>query len=112
MPPSRRRRVAERLKNAQNTYAMLSTFNEVDMTNIMEMRKAFKVNPPLEFRYLAMVVWLRHVSSSGGLREGFQAETVGIAGKASPLGMLKVACHGSQRGRSHKGQLSIKAVPP
>lgn len=37
-----RLRVAERLKNAQNTYAMLSTFNEVDMTNLMEMRKAFK----------------------------------------------------------------------
>ncbi len=43
VPGARHRRVAERLKNAQNTYAMLSTFNEVDMTNIMEMRKAFKV---------------------------------------------------------------------
>lgn len=42
MPPTCRR-VAERLKNAQNTYAMLSTFNEVDMTNIMELRKEFKV---------------------------------------------------------------------
>ena len=38
-----RRRVAERLKGAQNTYAMLSTFNEVDMTAIMEMRKELKV---------------------------------------------------------------------
>lgn len=37
-----RLRVAERLKNAQNTYAMLSTFNEVDMTAIMDLRKAFK----------------------------------------------------------------------
>ena len=33
-----RKRVAERLKDAQNTYAMLSTFNEVDMTNITAMR--------------------------------------------------------------------------
>ena len=33
-----RKRVAERLKDAQNTYAMLSTFNEVDMTNLTEMR--------------------------------------------------------------------------
>ena len=38
-----RRRVAERLKGAQNTYAMLSTFNEVDMTQVMEMRRELKV---------------------------------------------------------------------
>lgn len=37
-----RKRVAERLKGAQNTYAMLTTFNEVDMTNLMEMRNQFK----------------------------------------------------------------------
>jgi hypothetical protein len=30
-----RKRVADRLKQAQNTYAMLTTFNEVDMTNLM-----------------------------------------------------------------------------
>jgi pyruvate/2-oxoglutarate dehydrogenase complex dihydrolipoamide acyltransferase (E2) component len=38
-----RLRVAERLKGAQNTYAMLTTFNEVDMTGLMEMRNAYKV---------------------------------------------------------------------
>ncbi|MEW5303714.1 MAG: hypothetical protein WDW36_006379 [Sanguina aurantia] len=37
-----RMRVAERLKGAQNTYAMLTTFNEVDMTAIMELRNTFK----------------------------------------------------------------------
>eukprot|EP01024_Parvocaulis_polyphysoides_P055078 TRINITY_DN5604_c3_g1_i1.p1 TRINITY_DN5604_c3_g1~~TRINITY_DN5604_c3_g1_i1.p1 ORF type:complete len:245 (+),score=41.79 TRINITY_DN5604_c3_g1_i1:60-737(+) len=37
-----RKRVAERLKGAQNTYAMLTTFNEVDMTNIMAMRSEYK----------------------------------------------------------------------
>ena len=37
-----RKRIAERLKGAQNTYAMLTTFNEVDMTNLMSMRNAFK----------------------------------------------------------------------
>lgn len=37
-----RKRVSERLKGAQNTYAMLSTFNEIDMTNIMEMRSQYK----------------------------------------------------------------------
>jgi 2-oxoglutarate dehydrogenase E2 component (dihydrolipoamide succinyltransferase) len=35
-----RLRIAERLKEAQNTNAMLTTFNEIDMTNIMEMRKS------------------------------------------------------------------------
>src|SRR5690606_29553426 len=30
-----RRRIAERLKEAQDTAAMLTTFNEVDMTNVM-----------------------------------------------------------------------------
>ena len=37
-----RARVAERLKGAQNTYAMLTTFNEIDMTNLMQLRADFK----------------------------------------------------------------------
>eukprot|EP00798_Chlamydomonas_sp_ICE-L_P019885 gene19885-26589_t len=37
-----RKRVAERLKGAQNTAAMLTTFNEVDMTSLMQMRSAYK----------------------------------------------------------------------
>lgn len=37
-----RMRVAERLKGAQNTYAMLTTFNEVDMTGLMDMRNKYK----------------------------------------------------------------------
>ncbi len=36
-----RQRVAERLKDAQNTAAMLTTFNEVDMTASMEMRSNY-----------------------------------------------------------------------
>ncbi len=39
-----RMRVAERLKGAQNTYAMLSTFNEVDMSQLIELRNAYKVS--------------------------------------------------------------------
>lgn len=35
-----RQRIAQRLKDAQNTNAMLTTFNELDMSNIMEMRKS------------------------------------------------------------------------
>jgi len=37
-----RMRVADRLKGAQNTYAMLSTFNEVDMTGLMQLRADYK----------------------------------------------------------------------
>uniref|UniRef100_A0A7E4W0K5 Dihydrolipoyllysine-residue succinyltransferase component of 2-oxoglutarate dehydrogenase complex, mitochondrial n=1 Tax=Panagrellus redivivus TaxID=6233 RepID=A0A7E4W0K5_PANRE len=37
-----RQRIAQRLKDAQNTYAMLTTFNEIDMSNVIEMRKAYQ----------------------------------------------------------------------
>jgi 2-oxoglutarate dehydrogenase E2 component (dihydrolipoamide succinyltransferase) len=37
-----RKRIAERLKQAQNTAAMLTTFNEVDMTNVMALRAHHK----------------------------------------------------------------------
>ena len=43
VPMSRLRRViAERLKEAQNTAAMLTTFNEVDMTTVINLRKQYK----------------------------------------------------------------------
>lgn len=37
-----RQRIAQRLKEAQNTAAMLTTFNEVDMGAVMEMRNQYK----------------------------------------------------------------------
>ena len=37
-----RQTIARRLKEAQNTAAMLTTYNEVDMTNIMQMRSDYK----------------------------------------------------------------------
>ncbi|KYK56710.1 dihydrolipoamide succinyltransferase [Drechmeria coniospora] len=37
-----RLRIAERLKQSQNTAASLTTFNEVDMSNMMEFRKLYK----------------------------------------------------------------------
>ena len=37
-----RKRIAERLKEAQNTAAMLTTFNEVDMSAVMELRKQYQ----------------------------------------------------------------------
>jgi 2-oxoglutarate dehydrogenase E2 component (dihydrolipoamide succinyltransferase) len=37
-----RKRIAERLKEAQNTAAMLTTFNEVDMTAVMALREHYR----------------------------------------------------------------------
>ncbi|PJN92718.1 dihydrolipoamide succinyltransferase, partial [Amaricoccus sp. HAR-UPW-R2A-40] len=37
-----RQTIARRLKEAQNTAAMLTTYNEVDMTASMELRNAYK----------------------------------------------------------------------
>jgi 2-oxoglutarate dehydrogenase E2 component (dihydrolipoamide succinyltransferase) len=37
-----RQRIAERLKQAQNSAAMLTTFNEVDMSRILALRNAYK----------------------------------------------------------------------
>lgn len=43
VPMSRMRQtIAARLKAAQNTAAMLTTFNEIDMTNIIELRNKYK----------------------------------------------------------------------
>lgn len=35
-------RISERLKQSQNTAAALTTFNEIDMSSLMEMRKLYK----------------------------------------------------------------------
>jgi 2-oxoglutarate dehydrogenase E2 component (dihydrolipoamide succinyltransferase) len=37
-----RRRIAERLKEAQNTAAMLTTFNEADMSEVMDLRERYR----------------------------------------------------------------------
>ncbi|CAI5452236.1 unnamed protein product [Caenorhabditis angaria] len=37
-----RMRIAQRLKDAQNTYAMLTTFNEIDMSGVIEMRQKYQ----------------------------------------------------------------------
>ncbi|TVU29948.1 hypothetical protein EJB05_21544 [Eragrostis curvula] len=42
--PRLRKRIANRLKDSQNTFAMLTTFNEVDMTNMMKLRSDYKDN--------------------------------------------------------------------
>ena len=37
-----RQKIAERLKESQNTAAILTTFNEVDMTEVMALRSEYK----------------------------------------------------------------------
>lgn len=37
-----RKRIAERLKDSQNTAAMLTTFQEVDMGTLIDLRKRYK----------------------------------------------------------------------
>ncbi|KAJ3293972.1 2-oxoglutarate dehydrogenase complex E2 component [Borealophlyctis nickersoniae] len=40
--PRMRLKIAENLKKSQNTAASLTTFNEIDMSNVIEMRKKYK----------------------------------------------------------------------
>ena len=58
-----RQTIAKRLKQAQENAALLTTFNEVDMTNIMEMRKEnqqiFKARIKLVSPFLLKHVLLR-----------------------------------------------------
>ena len=44
-----RQRIAERLKEAQNTAAMLTTFNEIDMSHVMSARDTYR--DPFEKRF-------------------------------------------------------------
>ena len=55
-----RKRVSERLKGAQNTFALLTTFNEVDMTNLMELRKKYKV---LRILFIVYLKQMKHVTN-------------------------------------------------
>lgn len=75
-----RKRTAQRLKESQEVTASLTTFNEVDMTAITEMRKKYQVRggparrdegpaPPLEGRAVEGVYGHR-VSNFRRAREG------------------------------------------
>lgn len=65
-----RLRIAERLKESQNTAASLTTFNEVDMSSLLEMRKLYK----------------DEVLKKTGIKFGF----MGAFAKASCLAMKEV----------------------
>ena len=55
-----RRRIAERLKQAQNTAAMLTTFNEVNMQPVMDLRsryrEAFKAKHGVDLGFMSFFV--------------------------------------------------------
>lgn len=65
-----RLRIAERLKEAQNTAASLTTFNEVDMSAVMALRKKYK----------------DEIIKSKGIKFGF----MGLFSKAATLAMKEI----------------------
>ncbi len=74
-----RKRIAERLKEAQNTAAMLTTFNEVDMGAVMDMRKRYRESFEkkhgvrlgfMSFFTSAVVAALRELPAVNGSIEG------------------------------------------
>ena len=69
-------RIAERLKEAQNTAASLTTFNEVDMSNLIQFRKQ----------------WKDYVEKEYGVRLGFMSPFV----KASCAAMKAVPAVNAQ----------------
>ena len=48
-----RLKIAQRLKESQNTTAMLTTFNEVDMSSVMSLRKENQAS------FISVGVWLK-----------------------------------------------------
>ncbi|HEY4635941.1 MAG TPA: 2-oxoglutarate dehydrogenase complex dihydrolipoyllysine-residue succinyltransferase, partial [Rhodospirillales bacterium] len=74
-----RRRIAERLKAAQNTAAMLTTFNEIDMTSVLAVRDRYRESFEkkygarlgfLSFFVKAAIVALREIPAVNGEIDG------------------------------------------
>src|ERR1700733_923654 len=74
-----RRRVAERLKGAQNTAAMLTTFNEADMTEVMNLRERYRAEFEkkhgvrlgfMSFFVKACIVALKEIPAANGEIDG------------------------------------------
>src|SRR3984885_7641988 len=74
-----RRRVAERLKEAQNTAAILSTFNEADMTEVMNLRERYRAEFEkkhgvrlgfMSFFVKACIVALKEIPAANGEIDG------------------------------------------
>jgi 2-oxoglutarate dehydrogenase E2 component (dihydrolipoamide succinyltransferase) len=74
-----RRRIAERLKEAQNTAAMLTTFNEADMTEVMNLRERYRAEFEkkhgvrlgfMSFFVKACIVALKEIPAANGEIDG------------------------------------------
>jgi 2-oxoglutarate dehydrogenase E2 component (dihydrolipoamide succinyltransferase) len=74
-----RRRIAERLKEAQNTAAMLTTFNEADMSAVMAVRERYRDDFEkkygvrlgfMSFFVKACIVALKEIPSANGEIDG------------------------------------------
>eukprot|EP00761_Pharyngomonas_kirbyi_P011514 gb/GECH01011539.1/.p1 GENE.gb/GECH01011539.1/~~gb/GECH01011539.1/.p1 ORF type:complete len:452 (+),score=126.35 gb/GECH01011539.1/:1-1356(+) len=96
-----RQRIAQRLKDSQNTYAMLTTFNEVDMSALMNLRseykEAFQEKHGIKLGFMsafvkAATVALQHVPSVNAVIDGDEIVyrdycDVGVA-VATPTGLV------------------------
>ncbi len=74
-----RRRIAERLKEAQNTAAMLTTFNEADMTEVINLRERYRAEFEkkhgvrlgfMSFFVKACIVALKEIPAANGEIDG------------------------------------------
>jgi 2-oxoglutarate dehydrogenase E2 component (dihydrolipoamide succinyltransferase) len=74
-----RKRIAERLKDSQNTAAMLTTYNEIDMTSIIEMRNLYKDD------------FLKKHNIKLGFMSMFVAGCLSLARARSPLSLARAA---------------------
>ena len=104
-----RKRIAERLKEAQNTAAILTTFNEVDMGAVMDMRKRYRDSFEkkhgvrlgfMSFFTSAAVAALKELPAVNGAIEGDEIVyrnyyNIGIAVSA-PQGLVVPVLHNAE----------------
>ena len=106
-----RQRIAEHLKQAQNTAAMLTTFNEVDMSAVIALRKQYGDEYPerhgvrlgfMSFFVKAAIVALREIPevNAGNRRNGHclqkplrhrrcRGHAPGLGGAGGPITLTK-----------------------
>ena len=80
--------MAERLKDSQNTYALLTTFQECDMHNLVQLRNEFK-DDFLEKHKVKLGFMSAFVKASAAALRDQPVVNAGIVNKASLLFFLK-----------------------
>ena len=94
-----RQTIARRLKEAQNTAAMLTTFNDVDMSAVMELRKQLQGPVREEARREARL----HGLLREGLRPGPEGDPGGQRRDRRPGPRLQELLPHRRRGRHRQG---------